>query len=83
MSFNLGRLLLVSTAATAVGVAVYAVYKVGGVKPAACKVVKGGVKAETGLRSSTILPKTRSHGWSLKQRLIWQGRKFSAEAYVC
>ncbi|MFW5500708.1 MULTISPECIES: hypothetical protein [unclassified Maridesulfovibrio] len=45
MSFNLGRLLLVSTAATAVGVAVYAVYKAGGVKPAACKVVKGGVKA--------------------------------------
>ncbi|WP_421904087.1 hypothetical protein [Maridesulfovibrio sp.] len=45
MSFNLGRLLLVSTAATAVGVAAYAVYKAGGVKPAVSKVVKGGVKA--------------------------------------
>ncbi|ACS78180.1 hypothetical protein [Maridesulfovibrio salexigens] len=45
MSFNLGKFLLVSTAATAVGVAVYAVYKAGGVRPAASKVVKGGVKA--------------------------------------
>ncbi|HAS88018.1 MAG TPA: hypothetical protein DCS48_01730 [Desulfovibrio sp.] len=45
MSFNLGRFLLVSTAATAVGVAAYAIYKAGGVKPAVSKAVKGGVKA--------------------------------------
>ncbi|NDV26090.1 hypothetical protein [Desulfovibrio sp. JC010] len=45
MSFNLGRLLLVSAAATVAGAAVYAVYKAGGVKPAVTKAVKGGVKA--------------------------------------
>ena len=44
MSFNLGRLLLVSTTATVVGVAAYAIYKSGGVRPAAQKAVKGAVK---------------------------------------
>ena len=45
MNFNLGRLLLVSTAATAVGVAAYAIYKAGGVKSAVSRAVKGGAKA--------------------------------------
>lgn len=45
MSFNLGRLLLVSTTATVAGVAAYAIYKSGGVKPAVTNVVRGGVKA--------------------------------------
>ncbi|CCO22903.1 hypothetical protein [Maridesulfovibrio hydrothermalis] len=45
MSFSLGRLLLVSTTATVVGVAAYAVYKAGGVKPAVTKVVRGSVRA--------------------------------------
>jgi len=45
MNLNLGRILLVSAAATVAGAAVYAVYKAGGVKPAVTKAVKGGVKA--------------------------------------
>ncbi|WP_419781433.1 hypothetical protein [Maridesulfovibrio sp.] len=45
MSLNLGRVLLVSAAATVAGAAVYAVYKAGGVKPAVTKAVKGGVRA--------------------------------------
>lgn len=44
MSFNLGRLFLVSTTATVVGVAAYAIYKSGGVRPAARNTVKGVVK---------------------------------------
>ncbi len=45
MSLSLGRLLLVSTTATVVGVAAYAVYKSGGVRPAVTNAVKGTLKA--------------------------------------
>ncbi|WP_320006960.1 hypothetical protein [Maridesulfovibrio sp.] len=45
MSFNLGKVLLLSATATVAGVAVYAVYKAGGIKPAVKNVVKGGVVA--------------------------------------
>ncbi|MBI9112770.1 hypothetical protein [Maridesulfovibrio ferrireducens] len=42
---NLGRFLLVSTTATIVGVAAYAIFKAGGVKPAMIEAVKGTIKA--------------------------------------
>lgn len=45
MNLNIGRVLLLSAAATVAGAAVFAVYKSGGVKPAVTKVVKSGVKA--------------------------------------
>lgn len=45
MSLSLGRFLLVSSTATVVGVAAYAIYKSGGVKPAMTNAVKGTIKA--------------------------------------
>lgn len=46
MSLGLGRLLLVSTGTAIVGLGAYAIYKSGGVKPAAVETMKAGIKAK-------------------------------------